>query len=498
MDLDPFDQWYSSLINVNAKDNVRLNEYEFFTLSHDARLDEPIEAKKILSDDIDGWIDGLVTKRGAGVDLLLMRHQLTGQPGLMNHWLPFWPDRFREIMQRLNLPKQYLHLRSTGGRQAGAATYYTFNDDNGHISRISFVIRPAHGSSTKFSSYWAFAMTWDVRTQRTIAVLDGISNTDIVDLQAYLKAASPLLSHPLAFPEVLLHMIMVHINERIRIPLEEEYYKEEQKTGVSHVYQINFDKHTTIWDWNFEDFQDATAKVTKFNTTISYITRRFNFASHLTKRFLSIMDALKTYEFADEAVMKMIDAADKSRRERLINRLALLENYEHYVQCMGKRVDNLVTVLYTVLSQIDSKNQVKIAEINLQIAQAVRHDSIPMRTIAYITLVLLPGAFISSIFGTNFFQYNPTTGILHTAPTFWHYWAITIPVTIFVLLVWNIWVYHEKLEGVSEPPGVDAAIAARIPHVRGRDVMQTLQELAMKVRRRGRMEGGGVEGSDGV
>ena len=36
-----------------------------------------------------------------------------------------------------------------------------------------------------------------------------------------------------------------------------------------------------------------------------------------------------------------------------------------------------------------------MAEINLQIAQAVRHDSIPMRTIAYITLVLLPGAFIA-------------------------------------------------------------------------------------------------------
>jgi Mg2+ and Co2+ transporter CorA len=59
-----------------------------------------------------------------------------------------------------------------------------------------------------------------------------------------------------------------------------------------------------------------------------------------------------------------------------------------------------------VLSQKNSRKQESIAKINLNIAQAVRSDSIPVRTIAYVTLVLLPGAFISSIFGMNFFTFD--------------------------------------------------------------------------------------------
>ncbi|KAF2789574.1 hypothetical protein K505DRAFT_210879, partial [Melanomma pulvis-pyrius CBS 109.77] len=71
-----------------------------------------------------------------------------------------------------------------------------------------------------------------------------------------------------------------------------------------------------------------------------------------------------------------------------------------------------------------------------QIAHAVRSDSIPMRTIAYVTLLFLPGALIATIFGMNFFQFDPTTSKVVVAKTFWHYWAVTIPITILVIIVW--------------------------------------------------------------
>lgn len=105
--------------------------------------------------------------------------------------------------------------------------------------------------------------------------------------------------------------------------------------------------------------------------------------------------------------------------------------------------------LYTVLSQIDSKNQVAIAKTNLQVAQAVRSDSIPMRTIAYVTLLFLPGALVATIFGMNFFQFESTSNELIVAATFWQYWAISIPFTIVVIAVWNIWNYYEKKKGFA-------------------------------------------------
>lgn len=70
-----------------------------------------------------------------------------------------------------------------------------------------------------------------------------------------------------------------------------------------------------------------------------------------------------------------------------------------------------------------------------------------MRTIAYVTLVFLPGAFIATIFGMNFFLFDPNTRKLVIAHSFWQYWAVTIPVTAFVLGLWNYWVYVEKRDG---------------------------------------------------
>jgi hypothetical protein len=103
--------------------------------------------------------------------------------------------------------------------------------------------------------------------------------------------------------------------------------------------------------------------------------------------------------------------------------------------------------LYTVISEIESKNQGNLAKVNLQIARAVRKDSIPMRTIAYVTLVFLPGALVAAIFGMNFFQFDPETRKLVVGRNFWHYLAITLPVTILVVGVWNAWNFSEKRKG---------------------------------------------------
>ena len=85
-----------------------------------------------------------------------------------------------------------------------------------------------------------------------------------------------------------------------------------------------------------------------------------------------------------------------------------------------------------------------MTKVSLQIANAVRHDSIPMRTIAYVTLVVLPGAFVAAIYGMNFLFFDPETKSLVVADSFWQYWTVTIPLTAAVLIVWTLWVQIEK------------------------------------------------------
>jgi len=176
--------------------------------------------------------------------------------------------------------------------------------------------------------------------------MDGLSNVDISDIKGFLKVASPLLVHPLAFPEIILHMAMVHINERIRPEKEEEFFNEEHRTKLSHIFDSNRPGERPIWEWTFDDFKVATSRVNKFNTTVAYVTKRYGFANLLAKRFLVIMDELKKYEYEDCKVKDMIEEADWARRERLNNKVALLDNYEHYMECIGKRATNLATVVH--------------------------------------------------------------------------------------------------------------------------------------------------------
>jgi Mg2+ and Co2+ transporter CorA len=70
-----------------------------------------------------------------------------------------------------------------------------------------------------------------------------------------------------------------------------------------------------------------------------------------------------------------------------------------------------------------------------------------MRTIAYVTLLFLPGALTAAIFGMNFFQFEPASNTVQVANTFWQYWAVTIPFTMLVVAVWNIWNFYEKKKG---------------------------------------------------
>ncbi|KAF2107123.1 hypothetical protein BDV96DRAFT_305680 [Lophiotrema nucula] len=387
----------------------------------------------------------------------VMGHKQLGARDIKSWFLPFPPEQFRRIVNTLQLPIQYLHIRSKGGTQCGGCIFNTSRDDGGRITRISSIIRPAHGSSINHSSNWGFTTTWDACTGRTTAILDGMTKHDVKDLKDYLKAASPLLRHPLALPEILLHMIQVHLNERIRAPEEEAFFKWERKTGISRINASPEDNARNIWDWKFPEFTSATNAANKFNTTICYLTRRFAFATQLAKRQLELLKELESFKFVNADIEKEIRNASWSRKERLQNRIYQLETYEHQVHCMGERNKNLVTVLYTVLSQKDSSTQVAIA-------RAVRIDSTFMRTIAYLTLVFLPGAYIATIFGMNFFGFDSQTRRLVVSDTFWHYWVVNVPFTLAVMLVWKVLVLREQERARKEAEGRGSNEAAEEGH----------------------------------
>jgi len=58
-----------------------------------------------------------------------------------------------------------------------------------------------------------------------------------------------------------------------------------------------------------------------------------------------------------------------------------------------------------------------------------------MRVIATLTMIFLPGTFMSSVFGM---------AMLDNAP-WWLFVALTIPLTLLVIAIWSVWQSFDKI-----------------------------------------------------
>ncbi|KAL4962555.1 uncharacterized protein BDV14DRAFT_105695 [Aspergillus stella-maris] len=94
------------------------------------------------------------------------------------------------------------------------------------------------------------------------------------------------------------------------------------------------------------------------------------------------------------------------------------------------------------------RNNINLA---LNIAgRAVQSDGATMKTIAVLSLIYLPGTFISGIFGTNFFLLSrEESGLTWTvSDNFWLYWVVTIPITLLIIL----WAFEYRLSDMVSVP----------------------------------------------
>lgn len=103
--------------------------------------------------------------------------------------------------------------------------------------------------------------------------------------------------------------------------------------------------------------------------------------------------------------------------------------------------------LFALLTHEDAATGVKLAASSTRIAEDTKRDSSSMKTVAVMTMAFLPGTFVAALLALPSFDWGPAAG------QFWVYWAVTIPSTILVFLIWGLltngrWV-KERLAGSS-------------------------------------------------
>ena len=132
--------------------------------------------------------------------------------------------------------------------------------------------------------------------------------------------------------------------------------------------------------------------------------------------------------------------------------LGFVGNLEGRSVALQSRLQNEINLVWhLLLSQITRwliiqlVNQIaqQQTQSTIEISNAARKDSAVMKTIALVTLTLLPATFVSALFSTSFFNFTPANDDKPerwvVSKYFWVYWAIAIPLTVLITGIWVLW-----------------------------------------------------------
>ncbi|CAO2647801.1 Nn.00g087230.m01.CDS01 [Neocucurbitaria sp. VM-36] len=115
-----------------------------------------------------------------------------------------------------------------------------------------------------------------------------------------------------------------------------------------------------------------------------------------------------------------------------------------------ERTNLRINLLFHLVNQRESRTNTQIATSTAEVARQTQRDSASMITIAAVTMLFLPGTFISAILSTTFFDYGDDG--LHVSGKWWILLASTIPLTVVVFGVWLGWRYVRLRKQKAEVP----------------------------------------------
>ncbi|RYP75331.1 hypothetical protein DL771_002427 [Monosporascus sp. 5C6A] len=191
-------------------------------------------------------------------------------------------------------------------------------------------------------------------------------------------------------------------------------------------------------------------------------------AHDVLKGTIKLLDTLRWTERAVKLIMQAGDELNnrvKEMRRRAVARGEIQDEDEEdelsvhwyemrqYLDCIWRLCTSLETdrpfgfKIYSKMAQEDNN-------LNARMAVASTRDSSSMKALAVITALFLPGDFIGTLFGVEMFNWQrgtagdpavsgdpPAANLPNPVimPSFWVYWAVTIPLTLFIIALWRAW-----------------------------------------------------------
>ncbi|KAL1844977.1 hypothetical protein VTK73DRAFT_1394 [Phialemonium thermophilum] len=164
-------------------------------------------------------------------------------------------------------------------------------------------------------------------------------------------------------------------------------------------------------------------------------------------------------------------------RARLDFYRAKLKGIENYAHTTLERLTIQRGALYNIIAQKESKLNLEMAGQQRRLAHASKRDSSSMKTLSLLGAIFLPATYLASLFSMTFFNFgnndnnNGSNGNNGNnggggdnppivSPLIWIYFAITIPITLVIVIVWRWWDRRREAKYAEEDVDLEAGIEA--------------------------------------
>ena len=172
-----------------------------------------------------------------------------------------------------------------------------------------------------------------------------------------------------------------------------------------------------------------------------------------------LIDLERRSRFEEHIIEAMESVVAKSRHgttpwPALVPQQTTVSSRSFDFQSLPRRIENARATISSLNQQRNEQLNLELTEASFRIAETTLSDAKSMKTIAILTMLLLPGTAVASLFSMNMFNWSAQDGSHIESKWLWIYFVVAVPLTAMILVAWWIWTRQSgrgALRGVRVP-----------------------------------------------
>ncbi|KAI1103800.1 hypothetical protein F4804DRAFT_216951 [Jackrogersella minutella] len=343
-------------------------------------------------------------------------------------------DAYESMVRAWHLP-----FRAIEGSSLVGPFFWCSHDQDENDRHLQIIFRKSDVRKKGKTRGWEIMLSYSYRTGITSGFVKGTESSDIEHSLEHLMECRAEVGHPLLLPVIILsHDLSAKGDKRQR---DARDWLRRLENAITMRNEI--DERESYLEF---DVDGINRDLVECHSQVLW--KRPQAYQEIIKEIKGAMGKFMQYP-PYISNTKSLAALHSVMLGRLDFYRVKLTGMEHYIHTTLERLHIQRQALYNIMAQKESKLNLEIASQQRRVAHATKRDGTAMKTLSLLGAVFLPGTFMASVFSMTFFDFNvggdgssgdssDSSDGATVSKKLWVYFAVTIPLTLVILLFWYL------------------------------------------------------------